>query len=404
MGIKSPAVAFEQKYGLPLREFFLVLMCIYQRFEIHVNSNTSPLRFEIYEYLKPHFTREDIEKALPLVSSDPYALAYNLMSAPRQNWAADLQALRERPVLRISPEHFVCPDFGLLYRCLTDRIYHLLEGAYEKRAFSQLFGFIFEEYVNGLIRQFAYEGSTLVRNFYASPFFEGTTDQAGDGILHWEDSAVLMEYKARQLTTRERYAGIQEVLMSGIDDILGKEDGRSKKGVTQLASNIKRLLAGEKVVAGSGHALDLSRCPTIYPMIVSYDDAMSIEAVRQYAEANFRVSLQKRGGGPSRVSTLFVFSLKDFETLEALTKKIPPKQLLSEYADHIRKNPKDRLGSFRNFVVKNEYGDMARFSESCVGQTQARVLQEVFSELERRKAEMSEFLLPLQRSPDRTSP
>ncbi len=267
---------------------------------------------------------------------------------------------------------------------MTDRIYYLLEGAYEKKTFSQLFGYIFEEYVNGIIRQFAYEGSTLVREFYASPFFEGTNEQAGDGILHWDDAAVLMEYKARQLTTRERYAGIEEVLMDGIDDILGKKESRNKKGVAQLASNIKRLLAGEKVVSGSGHALDISGCPTIYPMIVSYDDAMSIEAVRQYAEANFRVSLEKRGVDPTRVSTLFVFSLKDFETLEAVAKKFPPKQLLSEYADHIRKNPKDRLGSFRNFIVKNGLADMVKVSETWVGQTQARVLREAFSDLESR--------------------
>jgi hypothetical protein len=389
MEVKSPSEAFKETYSLELREFFMIILCIYHQFEMHINTSKSPLRFEVQGFLKPYFSQETIDRTLALVSADLDTLAYKLISEPRQNWASDLQALRERPMLRLSQEHVVCPDFGLLYRCLTDRVYFLLERAYEKKTFSQLFGYIFEEYINGLIRQFpsTYEGSILARTFYASPYFKGTNDQAGDGILIWGDTAILMEFKGRLLTTRERHAGIPEVLIDGIDDIVGKESGRGgKKGIVQLAKNLKRLLGGEKIVSGSPHSLDLSKCTTIYPIIVAYEDAVAIESVRQYADANFRSSLNQCGVEPSAIGPLLIFSAQDFETLESLVRKIPANRLLAEYAAFIQQNPKERLGNFRTFAFNKDYGDTAKFSESWVGQTQSRVLSEVLAELDRREA------------------
>jgi hypothetical protein len=71
------------------------------------------------------------------------------------------------------------------------------------RPFGQLFGYIFEKYVTGFFRRFSYEGDALVRTFYAAPRFQGKQEEAGDGILTWSRSALVMEYKTRLLTTRE---------------------------------------------------------------------------------------------------------------------------------------------------------------------------------------------------------
>lgn len=387
MKVEPLAVAFEEAYGLALREFFTVLQCVYLRFRHHVNANSSPLCLEIYDFLKPYFAAEIIEKAISIVSADPETLAFKLISQPRQNWATDFQALRERPVIQISPGQAVCPDFGLLYRCLTDGIYHLLNKAYGNSAFPKLFGYIFEEYVSGLIRQFAYDGPILVRAFYQSPYFEGTKDQAGDGILHWEDTAVVMEYKARQLTSRERYAGIEEALVAGIDDILGKEGkGRDRKGVYQLSANLQRLLAGERIVAGSGQPFDVSKSAVVYPMLVVYEESVVVESIRQMAEEKLRASLRKLGVADDRVGPLFLFSATDLEAFEALARKIPPQRLFREYAHCLTEHPKARLGNFRTFLVNSGYGDLAKVHESWVGQKRNRALQESVAELNRREA------------------
>ena len=286
-------------------------------------------------------------------------------------------------MLQISPEYTVCHDFGLLNRCLTEGIYYLLDRAYGRNKFTQLFGYLFEEYVNGLIRQFAIESPLLARNFYASPKYESKNDQAGDGILYWDESAVLMEYKSRLLTTRERYAGIPEALIDGVDDILGKEGSKSKKGIVQLASNLKRLLAGENVVAQRSQALDLSGCKTIYPMIVVYEDVVAIEAVRQRAEQKFHEALKKRDVDSAKVGPLLICSLADLELLEVLAKKIETKRLLADYADYLQRNPKARLSTFHSFARKKYKSEIAGL-EWWVGQTYLRAWKNVMEEIERR--------------------
>ena len=320
-----------------------------------------------------------------LIASTADEMAYTLLSEPRQNWATDLQSLRERPILRLSPDECVCPDFGLLYRCLTDRIYYLLQRCYPAESFSSLFGYIFEQYVNTIFRQFTSESDVLERTFYASPRFEGTQSQAGDGILHWGDLAVLMECRPGK-HTRERYSGIEQVLMTGIDDIIGKEGTRNKKGVRQLAANLKKILAGDKIVAGSPQKLDLSKCSTIIPMLVTYEDAVALEAVRQHAELRFTESLQKQGVESSQIGPLLIFSVHDVELLETLATKRPAKELVASYAKHVRDNPKDRIGNFRTFAATQGWLLPAKTNDGWIVRSEKRIRDEWHSELKRRNA------------------
>jgi hypothetical protein len=386
MGIKAPTDIFQEKYGVSIRELMVFIVGMYQHSVMHADSSASPPRYEVQTFYST-IGKDTVDKTLDLFATDPDTLAYKLLSEARQNWASDLQGLRERPILRLTAEHIICPDFGLLYRCLTDGIYYLLDRAYGRKTFTQLFGYIFEEYVTNLIRQFACESSVLVRNFFASPFFQGKNDEAGDGIFHWEETAALMECKARLLTTRERYAGVSEVLMAGIDDILGKED--NKKGIDQLARNLKRLLAGERIADGN-HGSDLSQCKRIYPVLVVYEGAIAIEAVRQYGDSRFQSMLRKHSVDTSKVGPLLILSLPDVEVLESLGNNPGAKRLLTEYAEFVQKNPKDRMGNFRTFVHNHGYAGMAKYSESWVAQTHVCVLTEIGDEILQRHASEQE--------------
>lgn len=385
MGVKDFDGAFAEKYGLPLREFFLILLSLYSGFGGHSLQSRSPLLLDETTYLRPCFSEENIRRVLSAVSQTPDELALKLLSEARQNWAMDFTPLRGTPVIQVFPGKYACPDQGLLYRCLIDAIYFLLHKAYPDGKFSQLFGYVFEEYVHRLVREFSYEGELLVRTFYAAPKFRGTTDEAGDGLLHWDDTAVLMEYKARLLTTREKYGAIREVTLKGIDDILAKDKAGGNKGVMQLAKNLARLLKGERVVSGPSDGLDLSGCPHIFPAVVAYEESVAMEAVRQQADAKLRAALKKLGADPDRVAPLLVLCVDDVEVLESLARKYNPRQVIHDYVDYTRRNPKDRAGSFRSYVCNHGYGKDRSCGDSLVERVFHKAMEEAGAEIERRQ-------------------
>lgn len=165
----------------------------------------------------------------------------------------------------------------------------------------------------------------------------------------------MLEYKARQLTTRERYGGGQKVILNGIDDILCKDKHGGRKGVHQLAANLRRLLSGESVVSGAGASLTLSDCRTILPAIVVYDESLGLEAVRQRADVKLRAALEKLSVDPDRIGPLLVLTIEDMEILDALAKRQTAKDVLTTYAQYVREHLTDRLGSFRSFVANSGY-------------------------------------------------
>src|SRR5260370_39493785 len=106
-----------------------------------------------------------------------------------------------------------------MYRFITGGIYYLLSKAYPPNKFEQLFGYIFEEYTNDLLREFLCESDVLVRTLCVSPRFVGKNDQVCDGILLHDNRAFIMEYKASVLTTRQRFGGDRDVTMTEVDAI-----------------------------------------------------------------------------------------------------------------------------------------------------------------------------------------
>ena len=379
--------AFAARYGLPLREFFLILYTLHLGFEAHALREKNPLLLEEASYLWPVFDREHVRFVLSLVSQTPDNLALKLFGTPRQNWATDATPLRETPVIQVFEGKHACPDPNLLHRCLTDKVYFLLQAAYPDKAFAQLFGYVFEAYVNRLFRRFTYEGDSLARTFYAAPRFEGKQEEAGDGILSWSRSALVMEYKARLLTTREKYGGMTDVMLGGVADIVGKEGPGGRKGVYQLARVMKRLLAGEKAVSGSPKAFQLQDCQRVHPVLVTYEEALGLEAVRQQAEAKFVEALQREGASTERVDRLLILTAEEVEILESLALRHSPEDVIRDYAAHVTANPKDRAGSFRSFVCNGDYNKNPSLPrETMVGEYYSRAMAWIGEEMEVRHA------------------
>jgi hypothetical protein len=385
LGVKDFDAAFTEKYGVRLREFFLILLSVYSGFSANDSRSQNPLLLDEVTYLRPSFCEDDVRRALDAMSQTPDELACKLLTEARQNWGMDFTPLRATPVIHVFPGKYACPDLGLLYRWMLDGLYFMLQKAYPGGQFPQLFGYVFEEYVHGLFREFSSESEVLVRDFYASPKFRGTTDEAGDGIFHRQDTALLMEYKARLLTTREKFGGVREVTFKGIDDILYRDKKGGNKGVAQLAKNLARILRGDRISAGAGQGLDLSGCKHLFPVIVAYEEAVGIEAIRQEADVKLRQALAKERAPTDSVGPLLVLNIDEVEILEDLAHRYSPLAVIHDYVDYLRKNPRDRAGSFRSFVTNHGYGDDREPDRSLVQRIFHRAMELAKAEIEPRQ-------------------
>jgi hypothetical protein len=382
LGMKPFGVAFEEKYGLSLREYHLIMYTLYVFFLAHGRAGPALLNEE--SYLIPTYTPEDVRRLMMHVSQTPDQLAIKLLGEPRQNWAMDCTALKKYPLIEVFPGQHACPDLQILYRCFTEKIYFLLQDAYPDRQFGQLMGYIFEEYIFQLIRQFTYEGDVLTRTFFANPKFQGTNDEAGDGVIYMEETALVIECKARLLTTREKFGGFRDVTLKGIDDILSKSNSRGRKGVGQLADTLPRLLGGQSIVSGSGKAFDFSGCKQIIPVIITLEESMGLEAIRQMADKKLHDALTAKAASTDRIGPLLVLTVGEVELLEALSRSHSPISLIHDYSSHVRENSKYRAGSLRSYVSNRGLTQETGFGPSFSQQSQQLAFEEARAELEKR--------------------
>jgi hypothetical protein len=350
-GAQEFASAFEAKHRLSLERFYLIVLSLWSSY---ADNNLSPLLLDSDKFLVPFFGKDDTARAMGILSQSPEQLACDLFSKPRQNWAVDSSLLKANPVIEVFAGKYACPDIGNLHRYLTDGIYFLLQGAYGADGFGHLFGYLFEAYINSLIGEFGTESDVLTRTFWLSPKFVGTNDQACDGLLHDRDLALVMEYKARLLTTREKYAGIPEVTWKGIEDIVAKSTTSGKKGAFQLASNIRRMLTGESVVSGQSEFCPTDKT-TIIPILVTYEDAIGLGSVRRWVDGKMHDALKKERFDPARVGPLLILTIHDIEVLEALTHKNQWVEIIRGYAKYVQDHPDDPIATFGIFLSENHF-------------------------------------------------
>jgi hypothetical protein len=376
---------FTEKYGLPLSEFFLILLGCYSSFGKAMAKGLLPL-FQPRLALSKGFSPEVIDWAMRLLSQTPDELSIALLGKPRQTWALDLMPIMRRPLLEVMPGHLACPDLSALYRVFADGIYWLLHDAFadSRRDFRPFFGHVFGRYVERLIEQFTCPSSVLARMFYPSPTIQGTTDEACDGLIDWGPTVVLMEYKAGLLTNHQKYGGDMKATMSGIEGMLAKNAEHDRKGAGQLAATLVSVLLRGETIACGDDAVDLWSCRTILPVIVAYEEAFGLHAVRNIVERRFRSFLSASGVDDPRIGPLLILTAYDLEVLEVVRhhSKDGVESLLCQYAAYVKANPGDRVGGLHSFL----YTKLPNLGsgDSYVEQTFGRVIDEACAKLKAR--------------------
>jgi hypothetical protein len=149
------------------------------------------------------------------------------------------------------------------------------------------------------------------------------------------------------------------------------------------------LLAGEPVTAGLGKALDLSSCPQILPTLVTYEEAVGFESVRQYAHQKFFEALDVPDTELARIGPLLILTVEEIEILEGLAKQgYLADEILREYIAYVQENPRNYSGSFRRFTSKRKYPKRSS-EQSMVAKIYQRSFQTIGAELEKRFAALS---------------
>jgi hypothetical protein len=333
---------FQATYGIPLPEFLRFLWALYVKLiGNQLEPNLNPLRLDMATAdVAVAFDTEFRDKALALISQSPEELAIQLLRT-RQSWVYDVAPIRERPLLRIGTTQYCCPDATLFIRACVDRVYFLLQDAYGKDDFRELFGALFESYLNELVNAFAATTGPC-RTYLRSPKFLSTQDQVADGAFLWTNVAALMEFKAGMLSAHLRYGAGAAGVLKGIEDLLG----RDRKGVGQLARNLKRIIDGESRITSSGDTFELATCRRLYPILVCYDESLGFHAVRTVLQRRFDEVLTASGICSPRIGPLMVLSMRDFEDLCTAAQSVSVEAVLDEYAHHLANQSNDHTGSF----------------------------------------------------------
>jgi hypothetical protein len=337
-------------------------------------------------------------RALAVVSRTPGVIAKMLVNEPRQSWSRDFKPLRKYPLIEILPDRFACPDMTFLGDYLCYGVYYALIDAFGDGGdeFRALFGYVFEEYMNDLIRQFAYGGKVLARRFYPGPTFADGA-QVADSIIHWGDTALLAEYKAGQLTTYQKYAAPPDVLMEAIDDLLicyrksSKGRRKKKKGAGQLADSIVRIVAGEKVF-GDDHStsseLDLSTC-RIVPALITFDEALGLRPVQRRAQRKLQEVFLEENVDCTRIEPVLILTVEDMEILESLQGVAPIERVILDYAEYLRQCTEDVVGTFHDFAY-NEFPGHKIDQRSFTREMATSLFQDTMTDLSIPPAEASE--------------
>jgi hypothetical protein len=322
-----------------------------------------------------------------MVARTPEAIARSLVNEPRQSWSRDFTPLRQHPLIEVLPGKFACPDVSFLCRFVCDGVYWLLDDVFgnDHEKFRALFGHIFEQYVNRLVEQFAYGGNVLARMFYPGPKFSDGAEVA-DCLIHWGDTALLAECKAGLLTTRQKYAGLPDALMKGIDDLLLRDQTssagrRTKKGIGQLAHSIGRLLAGEQLAGDRpcDSVPNVSGC-RIIPALVTFDEALGLHPIQRRADRKLRELLTQKGVDSARVDPVLVLTVEDVEVIQGLQGFTSIELLVRDYAAYLRRDSDDLVGTFRDFAY-NKFSHHKTDKGSFIRETATRLFDATLTEL-----------------------
>jgi hypothetical protein len=168
--------------------------------------------------------------------------------------------------------------------------------------------------------------------------------------------------KGSLLTTQAKYAGDEETVNRDLKSKFYGQDGKGRKGASQLAYSISRLINGDAL---SNRQLDFNKCSVIYPIIISYDALLTSYFIPNILDKHLKDNLtgERRG---TTIKPVTILSIEDVEALTTVKNPDPFNRLIASY-QHMS-TPYETFGMYAARRFKGDLKDsplMAGFMSIC---------------------------------------
>jgi hypothetical protein len=289
------SVAFQEIHNIDLNTFLELSFALMARF-VGWESYTVGERF--FENLLPSYPHGTIPTFLSLFSRDLEALGRELSSKPKfgvLNEIIEPSPLLRYPLLK-EKNRYHCYFVYLLFRTIQNFVYDTLRAA-DARAFTSMFGPIFERYLENGLSHAALEYMTESMLATKLPHRSKLVDFA---VLS-DDAAVLIDAKAIQFT--------DPGVLARTSATLADKASTALKAVDQgfaVAANLKAM------------GLIAATC-SLFLLVVTYKDLL-LGSGREFYDNAAKATIDGFGaahGGihPIPVDHIFFLSINDFDLL-----------------------------------------------------------------------------------------
>ena len=130
---------------------------------------------------------------------------------------------------------------------------------------------------------------------------------------------------------------------------------KSTQEAGQHPKAINRIYRGDRVTSGNTE-IDVLTCSKIIPIVVWYEESAGNHALRNYLQEKLDSFLEAEASGDARIGPLVLFTLQEMELFEELTTIESAETLLTDYADFVRKYPRDPASPFQVYVYHRYSG------------------------------------------------
>lgn len=338
---------FHGSTGLTIRQYYFCLYCIYGISALAKGDFSLTSLVEMVPSVAP-----SLDAFLDLVGQTREDLRCQLMMNHGPRWITERRILGYKPILRIGDDRLIVLDFASLAQiCSIGPLFQARHVEIANRAFDAL-GKAFEEYCLEMLSD-AY-GAGPISLLTIRPMAKSkhnAEEEIADAFVRYSDVLLWIEVKAVFLRD-DKLAESPESLR---DHIKTKYvvDGRSKKGIAQIASNIKRCLGSEV------ENTYFDRVRRIIPLLIVRDelldsplnaDMLAEEFAKLLSDLPFQKDLDVNLE-TVRVSRLVVMTIDDLEQLESSLQGFTLLEFLQDYLAA----SSDQVLSVRNYMISSKY-------------------------------------------------
>jgi hypothetical protein len=256
----------------------------------------------------PTLSQAQVDDFFDTISTEFEELRVEMRKTRPVDERLDLVPFKAKPLFQTQPDNYACVDLSLVAEKLHNGPYFVLSNLLNEKERENIFkawGFIFETYVNWLLKSL--DGNYGAALYNDTRWEDG--DKSFDAVIVKNRMVVVMEFKSGFLRQDARYSNNVTNFMNDLDTKFGV-------GCKQLARDIAALFPEKKAKGKLSGVPIPSNAEWVMPVIVGQDLMLETPFVNYFLNQHFQ-SVLAQFTVNSRVQVL-PLSLIQITNLESL--------------------------------------------------------------------------------------